>query len=213
MRIAFITAALGEMRLPLHADQNVPVEHYSFTYDNFPARTQNMGARLQARIPKMFGWQIVPGADLYIWLDASFSLSQPISVEWLVASLGSGDLAIFAHPDRVTVRQEAEFIRKQIAQGNRYLVRRYLHEDIDGHLALLDHLAYPDDCLYATGALVYRPTATVQAAIWRWWAYTSRYHSVDQLSAPVAFWQEGLQPVILPGNIFTCPMFRYENHR
>jgi len=213
MRIALVSSATGEFVQPPHVPQNVEFSSLCYTSENFLPRVSSLSTRLQARIPKMFAWQMNPGFDLYVWLDASFSLSHAGSLGWFVESLGDAPAAFFLHPERQTVRQEAEFIRQKIASGNRYLTRRYVGEDIDGHLALLDELRYPDDCLYATGAFVYRTTEVMRRVMWKWWAYTSRYHAVDQLSLPVALWEERVAPAILLGDIFDCETFDYRGHR
>jgi hypothetical protein len=60
---------------------------HRFTDANFPPRPLAMTSRLQAGIPKMFGWQLRPGHDVYIWIDASRGLLRDDSVAWFLEQL------------------------------------------------------------------------------------------------------------------------------
>ena len=76
MKIAVITANLGNFDPNVdYAEQSLAYDFYKFTDENFPPRFNSMTPRLQARIVKMFGWQMVPPHDLYIWVDSSCILS------------------------------------------------------------------------------------------------------------------------------------------
>ena len=146
---------------PVHEDQvGVDVTAHTFHDGNFPSRVRTMSSRLKARIPKMFGWDLLPGFDFYLWLDSSLRLSRPDSVAWLLEQLGDGDIVIYRHTDRTTIREEAEFIRVKLAAGSHYLRVRYEGEDLDGQLAAIAaDEDYVDNTLYGSAAFLYRPTA------------------------------------------------------
>jgi hypothetical protein len=184
-RVLVHSANLGAfdetVMVPCHQD-HVLVDYKTATDQNTMRRSSAMTSRLQARIPKCFGWDLWPGYDAYLWHDASLALSRPDSVVWFLDQLGDDDIAVFAHPVRHTVRAEAEFIQKKVHEGNRYLCDRYLGEDIEGQLRAINDDV--DDRLYASGAFIYRPRPMVTMALKEWWYHISRFHSVDQLAFP-----------------------------
>ena len=187
MRVCLHSANFGGIDEPvLHEDQ-VGVEVIGHTFDdlNFPLRRRTMSARLKARIPKMFGWDLLPGFDAYLWLDGVFRLSRQDSVAWLLEQLGDAELVIYRHSSRETIREEADFIRAKLAAGSQYLRVRYEGEDLEGQLAAIaSDATYVDDRLYGSSAFLYRPTERVKAALTEWWVHTSRFHAVDQLALP-----------------------------
>src|ERR1035437_9134074 len=104
MKVAIISANLGSFDKPVeHARQSVPCDFFHFTDENFPPRFNSMTSRLQARIVKILGWQMVPGYDYYIWVDSSCALSRPDSVNWFLEQCRNVDMAVFKHPHRKTI--------------------------------------------------------------------------------------------------------------
>ena len=187
MRVCLHTANFGSIDEPvMHEDQvGAEVTGHTFSDLNFPARRRTMSSRLKARIPKMFGWDLLPGFDAYLWLDGVFRLSRPDAVAWLLAQLGDGELVIYRHSSRKTIKEEADFIRAKLDAGSQYLRVRYEGEDLEGQLAAIAaDPTYTDDRLYGSSAFLYRPTERVKAALTAWWVHTSRFHAVDQLALP-----------------------------
>jgi hypothetical protein len=193
MRVCLHSANFGAIdNPPVHEVQvGVTLETHVFTDANFPSRKCAMLPRLKARIPKMFGWDLLPGYDAYLWMDGSYSLSRPDSVAWLLEHLGDGDITLYRHGSRTTIREEAEFIRAKIAAGSHYLRVRYDGEDLDGQMAAIAaDPGYVDDRLYGSSVLLYRPTTRMKCALTDWWVHTSRFHSVDQLALPYVLWAQ-----------------------
>ena len=61
MQTAIVTANLGNFDKTVpYVKQSVPYDFYKFTDDNFPPRYCSMTPRLQARLVKMFMWEMVP---------------------------------------------------------------------------------------------------------------------------------------------------------
>jgi hypothetical protein len=185
-RVAVISCNLGAFDDPqAHVPQEgVAVDYYAFTDEQFPARPKAMTRRLQSKIPKMFGWDLKPGYDVYFWLDASLQFSSPTSVTWFLEKLKGHEMVVFGHPSRHSVHEEAEFLRTKIAHLNHYLINRYSGEDIDGQLAAI--AGPPDVHLFASGAFCYRPTPNVIDGLKEWWIHTTRFHIIDQLAMPYA---------------------------
>jgi hypothetical protein len=212
MKVCLLQAALGSLDTIV-----APVEQAllpgdtldvrTFTDATFPPRTQTMTPRLQSRIVKMFGYEMVPGYDAYLWVDASFSLQSPDSAAWMLAHLQNADFCTFAHPERSSCRGEAQFISEKIALDNRYLSDRYRGELIDEQLNAIRQPGFEDDHLYATMVIGYRPTPSVRAMLREWWVHTSRYHAVDQLALPFVLWQwaSSVRLSVLEGDPFHSP--------
>jgi hypothetical protein len=171
-----------------------------------------MSPRLQARIPKRFGWDIFPRRDVYIWIDSSFRLSQPDSAKWFVDSLGQCDFAFFRHPWRTSIGEEARIIRQKILAGSRYLKSRYEGEDIDGQLKAIDS-DYKDECLFATMAFAYRPTLRAKEVLTDWWVHTSRFHAVDQLAIPYLVWKHSASVATLDGDPYKSKWIEYTRNK
>jgi hypothetical protein len=190
MRVLYHSANLGAFdhyRPPVPQDLPAGVELGAcvWTDETFPPRSCAMTPRLQARIPKLFGWQMNPGYDVYCWLDASFTFTRPDCLAWWLGQLGEADLALCRHPHRTSIREEADFVRAKLMAGSRYIHKRYAGELLEQQMGeILADTAYVDDRLFATTILLYRPTEAVTALMQAWWYHTSRYHVIDQLALP-----------------------------
>jgi len=184
MDVCVLTANTGsfEEQVP-YVEQSVPYDFYSFDDTNFPPRVNALTPRLQARIVKMFAHQMVPDHSVYIWLDSSMTMSHKDAISWFIEKLGTAQMAVFKHPNRNTIGEEADYLKKRLDMGCDYITPRYENELIDEQMAEIDD---PDMPLYATTAFVYRPNLHVKLALKEWWYHTSRYHSVDQLSLAYA---------------------------
>jgi len=206
-KIAVIRANLGSFDKPIpFCLQNMDHALYEFNDMNFPPRHCSMTPRLQARIPKMFAWQMAPGYDYYLWLDSSYSLQHPDSVKWFYEQLLDADIALFQHPKRNSIREEADHIKARLEAKCPYITPRYENELIDEQLQeIYRDKKYVDDKLYASMAIIYRNTKEVQDMMKEWWYHTSRFHSVDQLALPFVIWKAGIKVNVLP-----CEKTRYE---
>ena len=204
MSIFVHTANLGgfDVIQPPEAQVGVEMTWRLFGDADFPPRPCAMTRRLQAKIPKMFGWDLAPGYDTYVWHDASLRLSKPDSVAWLTAPLANHDLVIFRHPWRTSIAEEADYLRTKLANDSRYIIRRYYNEDLDGQMRAVQDGAYVDDHLYAGGCFAYRPTTWVKGALTDWWVHTSRFHCIDQLALPYVLAQRGVHVAVIDEDIY-----------
>lgn len=205
MRVAVISANMGSFDpIVPYVEQSMDYDFHLFNDENFPRRKCSMTPRLQARIPKMFGWQMASGYDYYIWVDASFSLQHPDSVRWFVEQCKEVDIAVLKHPMRNTIQEEADYLKKRLDQEKKgkkepYVIKRYENELIDEQLAEIQADAeFKDTVLYASTALVYVNNKAVQVMLKDWWYHTSRYHSVDQLSLPYVLWKHKCLVNVIP---------------
>ena len=186
MRLAIISANLGAFDAPAKPPVTqvwVDATPHLFTSATMPPRPLALSSRLHAKIPKMFGWDLCPGYDAYLWHDASLALTVADSGRWCVDHLGDHDILVFRHPERHTIHEEAEFLRHKARHP--YIRTRYAGEDLDHQLASIERdTLYVDDRLFAAGAFCYRPTAAIRHAFTDWWHHVTRYHVNDQLAFP-----------------------------
>ncbi len=208
MKVCVISANLGNFDKPVkYVDQTAEHTFCLFTDKNLPSRFNAMTPRLQARIPKMFGWQLVPGFDFYVWLDASCRFSHENSIKWLLDKVKQYDIAVFKHPDRDTVQEEADYLKYRLKIKCPYITPRYENEWIDEHLGEVD----PSRQLYASTCFIYRNFPRVQKALKQWWYYTSRYHCIDQLGFPEAI--KDLNINVIPDDYTKCKYLEYMRNK
>lgn len=196
LKVLVVSANLGNFdSVQDHVPQEstlFDIDYHLFTDQNFPPRFLSMTPRLQARIPKMTAWQMIPGYDFYLWIDASCRLSDPKSVEWFLQQLIGVDIAVFKHPQRNTVGQEADYIKERIelefnGKKEHYLLPRYENERLEDQMAVVN----PEAKLYASTAFIYKNDTPARDLLSIWWMHTSLYHSIDQLSLPAAIERSG----------------------
>lgn len=188
MKIAILTAILGDFDTPFDpVEQKLPkgveeIAFHRFTDEDFPPIT-GLTPRLQYRIPKLFGWEMFPGYDVYIWLDGSVTLKRDDCVKWFLEQLGKADMAFFKHPTRRNIRQESDHIEEKLQQDHYYITPRYkngLHKEMV-NVALSDP-TFKDNALYTSTAFIYRNNEYAQKALKEWWFYQSRYYTCDQIA-------------------------------
>ena len=197
MKTAIISANLGNFEKSVeHVRQSIPVDFYRFTDENFPPRHRAMTPRLQARIPKLFGWQMIPSYDYYIWVDGSFTLSSPDSAKWLIGHCQGVDAAFLKHPLRETIQQETDFIKGRInkfitKQSSRhYLYDRYHNELFDEEMAEINaDKGFDDKLLIASGYFIYKNNDRVRNLMKEWWYHISRYNIMDQIGLSYAIYK------------------------
>lgn len=213
MRIAVLTANLGEFdKIVPSLSQNEICTFVEYNDENFPP-VEGLTSRLQYRIPKLFGWEMMPRYDIYLWLDGSMSLQRPDSVSWFLNKLGDNDIALFRHPWRKTIKEEVEHISQKLHEGNRYLTARYkngLHKE--QYAEILKDKEYQDNILYTSTTFIYRNTPRVQAAMKLWWYYQSRYYTCDQVVLPYVMSVAGLKVSVIEEDQFKNPYVTLVSH-
>ena len=160
----------------------------------FPAWTQivhepRWDNRRTARHYKTMPHLYFPDADVWIWLDANVRLliTPTEAVErWL-----KGDLAIFKHPDRDCLYDEAQFCAKVGKDDKGTLGRQTVAYSADGmptHWGLAE-----------TRCVIRRNTERMKSLSVGWWAEIEKRSIRDQVSLPFVCWQLGLRWDVIPG--------------
>lgn len=190
MSVAVLTCILGGFDEPVDPVPQVtqmPYKFHRFTDKDFPP-IAGLTPRFQYRIPKMFGWQMYPSFDYYIWLDGSVSLIRKDSVNWFLDQLGDADIALFKHPHgRSTIKEEVDYIEERLNRpgGDKYLTPRYgngLHKEQYADIMLDPD--YIDSRLFASTAFIYRDSERVRDMMRLWFLHQARYWTVDQIILP-----------------------------
>lgn len=209
MKVAILSANLGNFDSNTHKPvvQETPegvsdIVFHRFTDEDFPP-IAGLSGRFQYRIPKMFGWQMYPGYDVYIWLDGTISFKRPDSVKWYLEQLGNNDAVFFRHPWRHTIQQETDHIEERLSRKDAYITPRYengLHKE--AYAAIKSDLEYADDRLFASTVFVYRNTPKVQTMLQDWFLNQARYYTCDQIVLPYILWKHKLSLTEINENLF-----------
>jgi len=210
MKIAIISANFN--KFDSHKEWEVPMEIDVFRVneDIIPVRKYAMTGRLQSKLLKEFGWQIYPGYDIYMWIDASFKLL-PGATEWLLSGLGDKDLALFKHPFNNTIKEEYEFLKSNM--NKEYVRKRYETEFLEEQYKVItDDKSYIDDSLYCGGIIIYKNDVKVFNMLKEWWYHTTRYHMDDQLSLPYVLRKSGCSFNVFKENIYKLPLIPHISH-
>lgn len=147
-------------------------------------------------------------------LDVGYSIYHDGNIEMLVAPreaierwLKDTDIAVFAHPRRNCVYDEAEAcIREGKAQAGM----------VHPQMARYRREGYPEGAgLAACWVLIRRHTPEAKRFNEAWWAEYTRGAKRDQLSFNYVCWKSGIRYATIPGDLFegTSEDFRREIHR
>ena len=212
--IAMITANLGGFdKLEPHVPQSIPYDYFLFTDENFPPRLHAMTPRLQAKIPKFFGWQMVPGFNYYFWIDANLTLSNPDSLKYFFDNCQDYDIVVLKHPGRNTMKWEARYLQRGLIQESKYLAGRYANELLEEQTAeIAADKSFVDDLLVIGGVFMYRNTRKVQKMLKEWWYHVSRYCIQDQISFPYVLKKSGLRVNVRPDKYNDCTYLKHKGH-
>ena len=207
MTVAVVTCTLGGYDAPLGLpDQTVPFEHV-FISDEFGSPWEghrDAHPRLLAKVPKCRP-DLYTDADVNVWVDGSFRVKSPMFVAWCVEQLGSADLAMFRHPHRTGIVDEAE-VSAPMTKYQGHPVKNqavsYIARGFQGTSGL-----------WATGLIVSRPTERIRQLGAAWLLELLRWSWQDQISLPPLLEQFGIEPVALDGPLVGHHLFDIRAHR
>jgi hypothetical protein len=164
----------------------------------FPAWEQRIvplkwGDRRTARHYKALPHRYIPDTDVWIWVDANVRLLIPPEravVKWL----GDGGLAVFNHPDRSCLYDEADFCGRKGKDGRDVLakqIRKYAADGMPRKWGLAE-----------TRCVIRRNTPRMAELGEMWWAEIERHSFRDQVSLPCCCWKMGLRWKVIPGRVY-----------
>lgn len=192
MKIKAYTAIVGDFDKPRY-DVKCFTDKMGFVLDV-------MNAKIYKALPHKF-----INADVSIWLDGNIYLNT--EKEKVAELLGDYDMAVFKHPSRTNVYEEAEAIKY-------FYPSEFIKEQVDYQIACYKEAGVPTDIPMAEcGMIIRQHNDIVQAFNEAWWAEICRFSFRDQLSFPVV---ASMFPTIrikyLDDNVRTHEFFRYIPH-
>lgn len=212
-KIAVISASLGEMdNQSKHIEQSIKADYFYLTDKDLPPRHRAMTSRLQAKVPRMFGWQLKPGYEYYMWMDGNMAFNHPDILKYFYDQIQGYDIAVVKHHRRKTIIWETRYLMRALKEQSIYAVNRYDNELLQ---ELYDEIkkdkSYKDDRLYISGMFMYRDCEKVRQAMKDWWYYVSRYCVQDQISFPYAM--RNLKVKVLDHDYTQWDYIKMANHK
>lgn len=218
-RAVVYTAIFGDydtLKQPPPQDQ--PCDFICFTDAELPSRVgawrvirvkrdRKLHPRMQAKRFKLLSHRIFPGgrlalryaplsirrrADLSIWIDGSFQIKTASFVRDMRAKLGDGDWAMFVHPDRNCIYEEASISLQ---------MRKYRDLPIAAQADAYRATVPPHGGLYVCGTIVRREPVTepLKSVHALWWAENIKWTYQDQISLPFVLRSVGgCDPIAIP---------------
>lgn len=205
MKIAVITALSGRIGAQIQDPINggfPNTDYYAFV--DRPHKTEiwqqlplydfssNTGysCRINAKLPKVLSWLLLPGYDYYLWHDNICDLQ--LNPEDIIHNWGQNcDIALFKHPDRSCSYDEIREIGKQNKDSKENLHR--------SEQFLIDNNWPTQGGLFELTSFVYQNTPKMRQAMLLWWELICRYTSRDQVMFPFVLHKNNIIHNYLPG--------------
>lgn len=157
----------------------------------------------EQRLKKIQSWRFVQDYEYSLWCDGNITpLCNPFDL--VRKYLSHADIAMFPHPSRCCVFQEARaVIELGLDEKNRVneQMKRY-HKD-----GMPFAFGLPE-----TGIILRRHTSELQAFEEIWATEVVRGSHRDQLSVSYALWKTGIKVQWLPDNLRQTTHFKRKNH-
>lgn len=147
---------------------------------------------LDAKKYKVLSHQTFPDAEYTLWIDGSIRISAspaPLISQYL----GDADMAVFAHPHRICIYQEAaECITKRLDNPRR----------IYAQVARYTQCGYPENNGLAEATIILRRnTEKVRCFNEIWWEEIINGSRRDQISLDYAAWKTQLKYKVIKGAV------------
>lgn len=155
----------------------------------------------KAKLAKCRPWEVTQ-APYSIWIDGAYRVVSPVFA--MQAIQFATPIAQFLHPWRQCIYTEAAESRRLARYADQ-------HEEIADQAREYEEIGHPPDWgLWATGVIVRKHSADMQA-FGNQWLSEIRWHSYqDQVSEPVVLRLCDLRPQALPGDHIKNPWLSYE---
>lgn len=201
-RVVVITANYGSMDcVRPQAEQDIAVDWVCVTdqpsfpplpWRSAPRKAAVLDPRLAAKTAKMTPWDVIPGYDFYIWIDASMEVTSPSFAREALEDLGDAPVAVWRHPRRDCVYEEAAASVGAESQGKYDPVALAKQTGWYAECGLQPHSG-----LYACGTVAWNMAHPGTSSIGYSWLNENDVWSVqDQLSLPFVFHMLGGAPAL-----------------
>ena len=144
--------------------------------------------------------------DYTVWIDGSIQVKSADFVDRVISSISDGGWAMFRHPDRNCIYDEAHVAVQ---------MKKYQNVPIMGQIAHYRDEGCPrNNGLFAAGIIARRTRAPRLSAINRaWWRENQRWTYQDQLSLPVVLWRLGAGCDAIESHLWYNDLFDWIPHR
>ena len=187
---------------------------YNYNDNNYPLRDKSLSPRLKGKIPKMLEW-INDDADYYIWLDSPFEIISDNFIQNTLNAIGDNDLCLCKHNSvRSSIKEEFEYVKKEMQSNNTYLTSRYSGEDMDRQISIyLEDKSFTDNNLFEMGFFIYSKKLVENKnynLMTDWFFHNSLYSIQDQLSIPYLLHKHNVKYTTFDFNVFNNPDLKYK---
>jgi len=160
--------------------------------------------RLSAKWFKLNPHRVLASYRRTIWIDASIRVKSTTFVDELVTCLADRVLAVFPHPDRDNIFDEARVSYGMVKYQQMPVLEQVEHYRRVGFIV---------QELYAGGVLVRDNASRGLRRLNRDWMQENvRWTYQDQLSLPFLLWKHGIDPAKIPFNLWQNHLFSIEPH-
>ena len=161
------------------------------------------GPQRASEHPKILPWVYFPSAEYSIYHDGNLEfLVEP--EEAITRWLRDWDMALFRHPDRDCIYDEAAACilgRKDTTRQILPQMARYQREGLPRHFGLVE-----------SSVIIRRHTEQARLFGELWWREVNRHSYRDQLSFDYVRWKTGMGYDVIPGSRLRSPCHRYHPH-
>lgn len=161
--------------------------------------------RLSAKYFKMLSHRVLREYRYTVWIDGSVTIRDQGFPEALLSYAEDSGFALFRHPDRSCIYDEAEY---SIAMP------KYRGQSINEQVSYYESQGYPRKNGLFAGGLLARDSSRrrVRRLCRHWLRENVRWTYQDQLSLPYVFWKHGFTPGVFPHNLWDNPWFEISDH-
>ncbi|HEX2180237.1 MAG TPA: glycosyltransferase domain-containing protein [Actinomycetota bacterium] len=161
--------------------------------------------RMAAKWFKLFPHQALPGYRRSIWIDGGIQISTETFAEEVLSFLPRAGIAMFPHPSRTTIKQEAD----ELIRLGRFPDQPFLPQ--------VDHYysrGFPDNAgLFAATVMARNHRSRKVRRLGGLWMEEILEWSVrDQLSLPYVLWKLKLKPGVIPYDIWDNHLLTMVEH-
>lgn len=219
--VSVLTSIYGGYDQPVPLIRQAGVSQYLLVTDekvNCPPWTTvlrpdiEVEPRYAAKRPKYQPFNYVD-TDFAVWLDGRVEPLTPQFVQWLLEQLGDADIALYKHPMRSSILEEAEGALREDADRP----AKYTDRDLIGQAKhYLDQPGFVDDKLWQTTFYVARNNDRTKELGRLWQQEQDRYPDclLDQIPFSWCVHESGVKVADLPGGFWDLHgrLFRLRPH-
>jgi Protein of unknown function (DUF616) len=161
--------------------------------------------RLSAKYFKALSHVVLSEYDEVLWIDGSFTVQDPAFAPDAFQYLENAGMALFLHPDRGCIYDEAEISQQMI---------KYRDQNITGQVACYRKEGFPAQAGLFAGGIIARRNDDVQIRRFNeaWMEQNEKWTYQDQISLPYVLWKLGIEPAVFRQYLWRSRWGVWESH-